>query len=195
MNGFLNCAFEMFLRHNFGDGVWFNIVRAAKLDVEHFEPLSTYDPEIMERVIRVTVEQLSRPREAILEDLGAWLVSAPETESLRRLLRFGGVTFPDFLHSLEELPARARLALPDISLPELHLVDQGADGYALSIDEWFSGAGAIFMGLLRAMADDYGTLAVIESGGTTEKNETVLIKLLDTDYAKGRAFVLADAVP
>ncbi len=74
------------------------------------------------------------------------------------MLRFGGVTFVDFLHSLEDLPDRGRLALPDLDLPELHITDHGPDFFTLKCRAELTGAGHVMVGLLRAMADDYGAL-------------------------------------
>ncbi len=62
----------------------------------------------------------------LLEDLGTYLVSHPNVQGLRRLLRFGGAGFIDFLHSLDELHDRARLAVPDLDLPQLELRDHGS---------------------------------------------------------------------
>jgi hypothetical protein len=52
-------------------------------------------------------------------------VTDPGLEPLRRLLRFGGGTFEEFLVSLEELPDRARLAMPELEMPEITLSVEG----------------------------------------------------------------------
>jgi hypothetical protein len=134
---------------------------------------------------------LGRPVESVLEDLGTYLVSHPNTEAVRRLLRFGGVTFEDFLHSLEDLPERARLALPDLDLPVLELAETNYAEYRLTIDAAFAGTGHVMLGLLRAMADDYGALVLLDwlDGGAGQ--EIIQIKLLDHRHSTGRAFDLA----
>jgi hypothetical protein len=49
-------------------------------------------------------------------------------------------------------------------------------------------------GLLRAMADDYGALAVIEGeDGAGDGAAVLTIRLLDTAFAEGRAFTLGRA--
>ena len=75
-----------------------------------------YDPGMADRVAQVAAEVLGRSVETIWEDMGTYLVTNPEHEGVRRLLRFGGASFADFLHSLEEMPGRARLAMPDLEL-------------------------------------------------------------------------------
>lgn len=187
MLGLANHALESFVRGTFGPANWKAIVRRAGLASDHFEPLLRYPPELTDTLVDAAEAQLGRPRDTILEDLGTWLVSRPEGR-LRRLLRFGGVSFLDFLHSLEELPERARLAMPDLVVPDLKLSEHGAGLYTMTTDEHFSGAQHVVVGALRAMADDYGALVLIESGG-----DEIHIQLLDAQFAEARRFDLGMA--
>lgn len=52
------------------------------------------------------------------------------------------------------------------------------------------GWGHLFMGVLRAMADDYGVLAFLEHTGSQDGYETLRISLLETEFADGRGFEL-----
>ena len=111
----------------------------------------------MAEVYRITDEQgvaraLDRPKEAVLEDLGTYLVSHPNVEALRRLLRFGGETFIEFLHSLDDLPGRARLAVEDLDLPDMELREHGGSSYSLTCHSFGSGFGHVMLGILRALA-------------------------------------------
>ena len=115
----------------------------------------------------------------------------PNLEALRRLLRFGGVNFPDFLHSLEDMRGRGRLALPDLDLPTLDLRVDGEDRYVLSCRSRLAGAGHVVMGLLRAMADDYGALVVLDHLGTGDGAEEISIHLPEPRFAEGRRFDLS----
>ncbi len=191
MHGLVNRAMERFLRDTFGGSAWQQIAARAALPLDSFEPLMLYDPALTIAVIDAAVLVLGRPADALLEDMGTYLVSRNSDERLRRLLRFGGVGFRDFLHSLEELPARARLALPDLKLPEMRLVDLGRRDFTLSTTAPFPGGGFVLMGLLRAMADDYGSLVVLDMAGQGAKGDMIRIQLLDEDYAEGRRFNLA----
>ena len=46
------------------------------------------------------------------------------------------------------------------------------------------------MGVLRALADDYGALALLEHQGGEKGCETVEISLVETEYSVGRDFDL-----
>lgn len=194
MHGLINRAMERFLKDRFGKQAWRAIVARAGLPFESFEPLMIYDPRLTDAVVAAAVVVVDRPRDVLLEDMGTYLVSHRSGERLRRLLRFGGVGFRDFLNSVEELPARARLALPDMALPDMRLVDLGQGQFTLSSDAPFEGAGFVVMGLLRAMADDYGALALLDMVGQGHQGDVIHIQLLDEDHAEGRHFDLSAGV-
>jgi hypothetical protein len=127
----------------------------------------------------------------VLEDLGTYLVSHPHLEALRRLLRFGGVDFLDFLQSLDDLPGRSHMAVPDLDLPQLELIDEGGDHFTLICSGGPAGFGHVMVGILRAMADDYGALALLDHTGSERGCERIQVHLLDHAFAQGRRFDLA----
>ena len=190
MLGLINRAFEGFLRDTYGQGTWAQV--AAGLGIDRFESMLHYEPSLTEDIIRASVQVLRRPRDTILEDVGTYLVSHPNLERLRRLLRFGGVNFVEFLYSLEDLPERGRLALPELELPRLRLIDQGDGVFRLHCQMPIAGVGHVVVGLLRAMADDYGMLALIDFDQTLPTGEEVVaVHLLDYRHSNGRAFDLS----
>ncbi len=192
MHGLVNRALQNYLQDTFGPAAWAAVTFDADLGFRSFETLIVYDDIVTEKVIEAAVRVLKRPRDALLEDMGTYLVSHPNSDSLRRLLRFGGATFVDFLHSLEELPERGRLALPDLDLPALEVVDIGVDRFTLHCRSAVVGGGHVLVGLLMAMADDYGALVTLEHRGRVEDVDVVGVQLLDTAFASGRHFDLAE---
>lgn len=190
MHGLINRSIQGFLRDTYGPATWGLVAHEARLGFDSFEPMLSYAPELTHAVIAAAAKVLNRPKDGLLEDLGTYLVSHPNTEAVRRLLRFGGVTFVDFLHSLEDLPERARLALPDLDLPGLQLAGLGDGEYRLMVSAPFPGMGAVMVGLLRAMADDYGALVLLDRSGDAAGADLVLIQLLDHRHSSGRQFDL-----
>jgi len=191
MHGLINRSLQCFLRDTYGAPLWAAVARDANLGFDSFEAMLTYDPALTDAVINAAARQLDRTREMVLEDLGTYLVSHPNVEALRRLLRFGGVTFVDFLHSLEDLPGRGRLAVPDLDLPQFALVETANDQFSLTCSSPVQGGGHVMMGLLRSMADDYGTLVMLDHQGMLGGAEMILIQILDQSFAAGRRFDLA----
>lgn len=190
MHGLMLRSLQGYLKATFGQSVWTEITHVAALPVETFEPMLRYDPGLVDRVTEAAAMVLSRPVEAVWEDLGTYLVTNPGYEAVRRLLRFGGVNYAEFLHSLEELPGRARLAMPDQQVPDLTLEELGPDRFLLTCRFPIRGVALILMGMMRAMADDYGALIVIELDSGPQE-DVMTIDLLDVSHAAARPFHLA----
>ncbi len=191
IHGLINRAIQTFLCDTYGAATWRRIVQEAGLGFDSFEPMLTYKRAQTTAVMRAATRILDRSPESLLEDLGTALVSSSNTDPVRRLLRFGGVTYVDFLHSLEELHGRGRMAVPELNLPELLLDEAGSQIYRLTCTTHMPGAAHVLMGLLRAMADDYGALVLLDYEGHLEHGEAILVHLLDQNHAAARPFDLA----
>lgn len=190
MHGLINRSIQRFVCDSYGVEIWIEIAAKANLDFVEFEAMLSYDDALTPRVLDAASNVLARPYDDIMEDIGSYLVSHPGFEALRRLLRFGGLDFEDFLHSLDDLHDRARLAVSDLDLPRLELCEQGAGHFSLICDARYAGYGHVMMGILRVMADDYGALALLEHTGGGNSIETVSIILVEADFAEGRSFEL-----
>jgi len=191
MHGLINRALQCFLRDTYGPLVWTEIMQTADLGYISFESMLIYDDDVTELVLDLATTKLEKTRDDLLEDLGTYLVSHQNTQALRRLLRFGRVDFLEFLHSLDDLPGRARLAEQDLSLPALELRDVDDTTFTLICGSDTPGFGHVMMGVLRAMADDYGALAFLELDESAKSHDALRIILLDEAFAEGRAFELA----
>jgi len=190
MFGLLLRSIQAYLRGTFGPAVWARVLRAAGQPPEGFEPMLPYDARAVGRVLAAAAQELHRPAEAILEDVGTFLVADPGHQALRRLLRFGGAGFADFLHSLEELPDRARLALPGLRLPQVTLTEMAPGRVRLAVTGALPALLPVALGALRAMADDYGALVVIELGRDSGA-ATLTVQLLEAAHGEGQRFALA----
>lgn len=189
MFGLLLRSIQAYLRGTFGPAVWARVLRAAGQPPEGFEPMLPYDARAVGRVLAAAAQELHRPAEAILEDVGTFLVADPGHRALRRLLRFGGAGFADFLHSLEELPDRARLALPGLRLPQVTLAEMAPGRVRLAVTGALPALLPVALGALRAMADDYGALVLIEL--EQEPGAAMLtVQLLETAHGEGQRFAL-----
>lgn len=191
MHGVVNKAIESFVRDTYTSAVWEDVSSTARLGTASFEAMLVYDADVTDRVIDAAVARIGKPRDALLEDLGIYLVSHPRYEALRRLLRFAGVTFEDFVLSMDELPGRARLALPDLDLVPIRLHTLGPGRYELCCGPGWPGFGHVLAGGLRAMADDYGALVTMSLLSETADGHSCLeLTLHETHHSRGRSFDL-----
>lgn len=175
---------------------WRFIADGANLGFESFEAMLQYDDEVTYSLLAAAGAELEKSQEELLEDLGTYLVSHPNLEALRRLMRFGGNTFDDFLHSLDDLQDRAALAVDGLDLPSLELVAEPEEGlFRLHCDSKHRGFGYVFVGILRAMSDDYGALALLDYAGEKDGKEVIEINLIQDGFSAGRDFDLSASSP
>ncbi|MEI4470024.1 heme NO-binding domain-containing protein, partial [Frigidibacter sp. MR17.24] len=132
MHGLVNRSLQCFLRDAYPPRVWHDIAGDLAIGPDGFEAMLDYPEAATHRFLSRAARRLGKPEATLLEDLGAYLVGR---ESLRRLLRFGGGTYPDFLLSLEDLPDRAAIALPELRLPPIAVAALEGGHYRLAITE------------------------------------------------------------
>lgn len=188
MHGLINRSIQRFVVDEYGAAVWGRVARQAALGFADFEAMWVYEDALTDRVLQACCAVLGRGQPEVMEDIGTYLVAHPSNESLRRLLRFGGVTFSEFLLSLDEVPQRASLAIAQLDIPPVEICEVGPLRYGLSCGDGVEGYVHLIAGVLRAMADDYGALALVEVdiGGAP----ALEISLLEPRFAAPKAFDL-----
>jgi len=192
MHGLVNKAFQGFVKDTYGDVIWTRVVQAAGVDTSAFETLADYPDELLVSCLKAAAWILDREVEDLAEDAGSYLVAHKNASSVRRLLRFGGANFTEFLHSLDDLPDRARLAVPGLEIPPMSLKEPAPNSFVLEYGRAAYPAGHFLIGILRAMADDYGALALVDFSGDRDEWDTISITVPDAAFARGRDFRLAD---
>ncbi|CUH53222.1 heme NO-binding domain-containing protein [Shimia marina] len=190
MHGLINRAIQCFVRDSYGQSRWIEVTRLASVETTDFEAMLHYEDSVTDDLIMASAKVIGAPRETILEDIGTYLVTHPNVEALRRLLRFGGLDFVEFLQSLDDLPERARLAVDDLILPSLELREHSSECFSLTCRHDQLGFGHVMIGILRTMADDYGALVFLEHQGAQQDAEVIDITLVESAFASGREFEL-----
>lgn len=183
MHGLMNRAIEGFVRQGYGAPCWRAAAGRIGLEEDGFQPFRRYPFAVTRQLTAAVGAILDKPEAEVIEDVGAWLA---RVESVRRLLRFSGSDFSDFVLSLEELPGRIRMVLPDLEAPEIAVAVHGPQAYRITLagDDWLWRA--LIAGMLRAMSDDYGALALI-----VDEDGAILVDVSDASFGNGRGFDLA----
>jgi hypothetical protein len=194
MHGLIICSIQNFVCDTLGRTVWADVTQRAGAGSTDFEAMLIYEDDLALRLMDAASLSTGRSCADMLEDLGTYLVSTPRLEGVRRLLRFGGVDFAEFLHSLDDLPGRARLAVSDLELPGMMLEDVGDGVFVLWCGGTVPGFGSVMMGVLRVIADDYGALVLLDHAPLDDGEGRVTITLIDAGFAEGRSFDLGAVV-
>ncbi|OSQ45647.1 heme NO-binding domain-containing protein [Marivita geojedonensis] len=193
MHGLIFRTIQAFVTDSFGSDYWSRVIVRSGVDVPSFEAMLQYEPAHLCALLSACAEELDRSQDVILEDIGAYLITHQKHASIRRLMRFGGDSFPELLHSLDELPGRTRLAVSGLDLPQIRVREPILHQYTIDCVGPPAGFGHVLVGLLRALADDYGTLAVLTHVGRRDEAEVIEVSIVDTGFAEDRGFSLSDA--
>lgn len=188
MLGVVNKAVEEFVITVHGGAVWQEVLRDIGTPGFRFEPMLMYEDEKSYALIRALSKRLSKPQQDILDDIGTYLVTPPNGGALRRLLRFSGSSFDDFLFSLDDLNDRVDLALPDLQLPQIMVIPQTIDRVHVRVSQTWSGFAYVLQGLLSAMADDYGTLVFLDVRRDITDSACIEVILIENNFSAGINF-------
>ncbi|CTQ32835.1 heme NO-binding domain-containing protein [Jannaschia rubra] len=194
MYGLICKSLEGFVRDRRGAEAWGRIVARAELPFETFEALRVHDKEMMLRLIAAAAQEMQRETLALIEDVGHWICTHPPLEPVRRLIRFSGRNYVDLIHSFDEMQERAKLALPGIDFPEFLVTEVGPGRFEVVARWEMAGAAALLTGMFRAMADDYGALALIETTDFRREDglsiEVISIHVIEQAFQEPKEFKL-----
>ncbi|RCW84781.1 heme NO-binding domain-containing protein [Paracoccus lutimaris] len=182
MHGLVNRSFELFLRDCYGDRIWERVARQSKVDPRGFFLLQSSSDSITKTLIAEASGILRKPGGELVEDLGGWLT---RREPIRRLLRFSGRDFSEFVESVGEFPSRATMIIQSLKTPRIAVTMLTKQRYEVSIESDAEVWPMLLAGILRGMADDYGALAVI-----TVLNRKLRVDVAMTEFSAMRPFEL-----
>ena len=186
-------ALEAFVRDLHGADAWQAALSAVGLAGPAGGPVRGYADTDAPGLARAAAQRAGQRPEELAGDLGCWLVSHPTTQSIRRLLRFGGQDFAEFLATLEELPGRVALAVPMLRLPAMEVCFAEDGGISIDVAGGVDLFAPVIEGVIRAMADDYGALVFVDRDQADPAGPARLtVRLHDAAFAEARLFRLVD---
>ncbi|WP_240476934.1 heme NO-binding domain-containing protein [Roseivivax marinus] len=88
MHALLNRMLHVFVEDTYGTEVWCDVLEGAGLSAVELDSLGPQTIRTARALSRAVETVLARPVDTVLEDVGTYLVSHPNAQSVRRLLRF-----------------------------------------------------------------------------------------------------------
>lgn len=195
MHALINKALQSYITACHGFDVWQTVALRARVPSDPLDIMLQMRPGQTLDILQAMTDVLGQDRSVMLEDLGTFLAAHPDCENLRRLLRFGGQNFMDFLLSLPDMPARVRLAVPDMPMTRLRISQKPRPvsmqaHLELICSTCVPGWAHVLLGLVRAMADDYGALALLDLVHADHDHHVISIKVIEAGFATPRQFHL-----
>lgn len=179
MHRLVQRAIEEFIIATYGSDVWTKVAAGSR------HRITSNDETHGQKVMHAASGELGKPYVEMWEDLGAWLA---RLEPMRRLLRFSGRDFKDFLQNIVDLPDYTRMVVPDLKMPGMTVVTEDE---VLRIlvrrrdPEWIHA----IAGVVRVMADDYGALGLI-----WVEPDGIAVQVSDDSFAEARDFHLGAGI-
>ena len=156
MYGMVNQGIQAYVTENLGDAVWNAIAGKAGIVDEEFETMLAYDDDVTYRLVAAASQVLGISATEVLDRFGAYWIGFASDTAVGRLLSFGGETFYEHLHNLNDMHDRIKLSLPHLNPPTFRL--EQADG-AVHRLHYFSdrvGLQPMVFGLLQGLAQASG---------------------------------------
>jgi hypothetical protein len=180
MLGVVNKAIEAFVCQRYGDKLWADLLIDLSLPGYEFEAMLTYEDGITYDLIDRLAKRQSKLHQDVLEDIGGYLV-AEDSQA----------TFEGFLLSFDDLNDRVALALDILEMPMIRVLPISAEKIHVRVAPKWHGFSHVLVGLLRALADDYGALVFMDRLADTDQTECIEVILIDHHHIAGTSFELA----
>lgn len=161
MLGLITKGLQIFVEDLRGKAFWGRICAEQDILDPDFEALIDYDPALTNALIDSVSRELKISRHDLLEDFGTFITTNKEGGAIKNLLRLGGSSYAQFLRNLPDIPKIFAYALPNFILPRFSLREESPTSFTLE-QSGTQGLGGVFLGVLRAMADEYQVLVIIE---------------------------------
>lgn len=161
MHGLINRVIHRYVREEYGIGFWREIAQRARIDPPRFETQHSYPIGVTRRLVGALRRLSGQDTSVLMRGLGRFAVQHPLAAPYVRLVQFGGSDYARFLQSLEDVPIRLGMVLPDCELPILEVVQMDPQRIYLICKSDFEGVGSCVAGMLEAMAEFYGCSVVV----------------------------------
>ena len=156
MHGLINRVIHRYVREEYGSGFWREIAQRARIDPPRFETQHSYPIGVTRRLVGALRRLSGQDTSVLMRELGRFAVQHPLAVPYVQLVQFGGSDYARFLQSLEDVPIRLGMVLPDCKLPILEVVQMDPQRFYLICKSDFEGVGSCVAGMLEAMAEIYG---------------------------------------
>jgi hypothetical protein len=156
MYGLVNKAVRDLVVSQFGEETWQTIRTKAGVD-NTFVGMSQYSDDVTYKLVGAASEVSGLTPAEVLEAFGRHWVLFTAAEGYGHILDMAGDTFVEFLQNMDDLHARIRLSMPDLSPPHLTCSDVCEESMRLHYHSHRDGLAPMVVGLLKGLGERFET--------------------------------------
>ncbi len=167
MQGLLTRSFRNFVLKTQGRAFWQQVQRSSGFEDCEPPAVAPDSPVELARLVTATARASGRGRDAVLQDLGRYMLTPPDGAFLLRQCRLSAADFPELLHVLPDMARRMQMFLPGLAWPALDVRQVQGTRFRLVLSGAEPDVASFVLGALRAVAEDYGASALFGLCGSS----------------------------
>ena len=178
MYGIVNKAIEELITETYGDHHWESIKLRSRIDIDFFVSNEPYPDEVTYNLVGAISEELQKPVNEILMEIGKWWVLRTGKEKYGSLMEAGGNSLKEFFFNLPAFHSRIMLIYPGLTPPEFRITDVQETSVNIHYYSKRSGLQEFVRGLLLGLGELYCTpVAVHLLSGRESGNDHEIFKV------------------
>jgi hypothetical protein len=169
MYGLVNKAMKELVVGAHGDATWRRICTEAGYADTEFNGMHQYPDSLTYDLVGAASKVLDAPAEALLEQFGEYWTDFAQNTDFGRLMKFGGHTLVEFAQNLDNMHAKIKFSLPELTPPSFRCTDITDRGFRLHYYSVRPGLAPLVIGMIKGVARMHRTPIEIRRDKTREE--------------------------
>jgi hypothetical protein len=157
MYGLVNKAMRELVVKAHGEPVWRKICAEAGYADTEFNSMHQYPDALTYQLVGAASKVLDTPAETLLETFGEYWTDFAQSTDFGRLMKFAGRTLLEFVQNLDQMHAKIKFSLPDLTPPSFRCSDVSEKGFRLHYYSTRQGLAPLVIGMIKGVAKMHRT--------------------------------------
>jgi hypothetical protein len=162
MYGLVNQAMREQVVGAHGESVWRKICEEAGVDSGTFNTMHQYDDALTYNLVGAASKVLGVPAGTLLEQFGEYWTDWAQKTDFGRLMKFAGRSLVEFAQNLDNMHAKIKFSLPELTPPSFRCTDVTERGFRLHYYSKRAGLAPLVVGMMKGLAKIYKTKVEIQ---------------------------------
>lgn len=157
MYGLVNQAVKRLIVGTHGEETWRQICGSAGVSDTEFNTMHQYPDALTYDLVGAASKVLGTPADTLLEQFGEYWTDFAQHTDFARLMKFGGRSLVEFAQNLDNMHAKIKVSLPELTPPSFRCTDITDRGFRLHYYSPRAGLAPLVMGMFKGLAKLYST--------------------------------------